>query len=69
MNKEYNEIVEAINKLKNADDVHDFAGNIAERINFVGSMFGFDEDYKESVENEKKLADMLSSRCKEINHD
>lgn len=69
MNKEYNEIVEAINKLKNTDDVHDFACNIVERINFIGSMFGFGEEYKESVELEMKLKDMLESRCKEINHD
>lgn len=69
MNKEYNEIVNAINKLKNADDVHDFAGNIAERINFIGCMFGFGEDAEESIKNEKKLSEMLTSRCKEINHD
>lgn len=69
MNKEYNEIADAINKLKNADDVHDFAGNIAERINFIGCMFGFGEDAEESIKNEKKLRDMLELRCKEIRHD
>ena len=69
MNKEYNEIVDAIDKIKNTDDIHDFAGNIAERINFVGSMFGFGKDAGESIENEKKLSEMLTSRCKEIRHD
>lgn len=69
MNKEYNEIADAINKLKNADDVHDFAGNIAERINFIGCMFGFGEDAEESIKNEKKLSEMLALRCKEIRHD
>lgn len=69
MNKEYNEIANAINKLKNADDLHDFAGNIAERINLIGSMFGFSEDAEESIKNENKLLEMFSLRCKEINHD
>lgn len=69
MNKEYNEIADAINKLKNADDVHDFADNIAEEINYIGCMFGFGEDAEESIKNEKKLSEMLTSRCKEINHD
>lgn len=69
MNKEYNEIADAINKLKNADDIHDFSGNIAERINFIGCMFGFGEDAEESIDNEKKLRDMLDLRCKEICHD
>lgn len=69
MNKEYNEIVDAINKLKNEDDIHDFVGNIAERINYVGCMFGFGEDAEESIKNEMKLSEMLSLRCKEISHD
>lgn len=69
MNKEYNEIADAINMLKNADDIHDFAGNIAERINYIGCMFGFGEDAEESIKNEKKLSEMLTSRCKEIRHD
>lgn len=69
MNKEYNEIADAINKLRNADDIHDFAWNIAERINFVGSLFGFGEDTEESIKNEMKLSEMLTSRCKEIRHD
>lgn len=69
MNKEYNEIADAINNLKNADDLHDFAGNIAERINFIGCLFGFGEDAEESIKNENKLLEMFSLRCKEINHD
>lgn len=62
-----------INRLKNADDVHDFAGNIVERINFVGSLFGFGETYEESVENENVLLSCLEARCelisKEKNND
>lgn len=63
---EYYIIYEAIDKLNNADDIHDFAGNIAERINFVGSLFGFGEDPKESIWNEKILMSCLEARCEFI---
>lgn len=66
MNTEYNAIVEAINRIKCEDDVHDFAFGITQWINEIGQCFEFDEDYKKSIELEDELCEMLCKRCKEV---
>lgn len=66
MNTEYEAIVEAINRIKCEDDVHDFAGNITQWINEAGSCFEFDADTDKSIELEIELHEMLDKRCKEV---
>ena len=66
MNNEYEAIVEAINRIKNEDDVHDYACKITQWINEVGQSFEFDEDTDKSIEIEMKLTEMLCNRCKKV---
>ena len=66
MNKEYDVIVKAINRIKNEDDVHDYACKITQLIHEVGQSFEFDEDADKSIEIEMKLTKMLFKRCKEV---
>ena len=66
MNNEYEAIVEAINRIKNEDDVHDYAFKITQWIHEAGSCFEFDEDPDKSVDIEMKLTEMLRKRCKEV---
>lgn len=66
MNEEYDAIVKAINRIKNEDDVHDYAFNISQWLHEVGQSFGFDENPDKSVDIEIKLTKMLCKRCKEV---